>query len=338
MTTPVYSVVIATRNRPKDLLRAVESVLAQTMRSFELLVVDDGSEQEVTELIAHSLESLSQQTDIEIRYLRLGCYPRGRGPAYARNVGSWCSSGQYLAFLDDDDLWTDQGFLSKAYQVIGEQAEIDLLYANQMAVPEGGGLEQPLWLHGLAKQLQQQGREFKDGCYRIFAEDLMAYQGFNHLNTTLVRREFFVDLGGFNEYLRYEEDLDFYLRCVDQAQVILHLPEFVAQHHIPDASSGESASLSLSRVQRLQIRRHLLSCNYVAAEKTVVRNKCRQHLLVTCKRLSHLLVDNGEFGPAYVSAKEALVYGMSLRWFAYTIYLGGRLLMLRARYVVQRSF
>lgn len=88
----LFSVVVPTCDRPDLLPHAVRSVLAQTVTGLEVLVVDDGREPAVVEV-----------DDPRVRVLRPG---GGRGPAAARNSALEAALGRYVAFLDDDDLWT----------------------------------------------------------------------------------------------------------------------------------------------------------------------------------------------------------------------------------------
>jgi len=97
MSQPLISVVVPTRNRADSLARAVSSVLAQTYRNFELLIVDDASGEEAGEILSRIAAS-----DGRIRVLR---NPVALGGAGARNVGISSSRGSWIAFLDDDDEW-----------------------------------------------------------------------------------------------------------------------------------------------------------------------------------------------------------------------------------------
>lgn len=87
------SVIIPTFNRAQLLLQAIESVLQQTYRDFEIIVIDDGS----TDDTAHCVGRFGSA----VRYTR----QENRGVNAARNRGLSMSSGRYLALLDDDDLW-----------------------------------------------------------------------------------------------------------------------------------------------------------------------------------------------------------------------------------------
>ena len=88
---PLFSVVIPTRDRPQFVQEAVGSVLAQSVSDFEVIVVNDGGSA-VTDL----------GNDPRVRIVEL---PIGGGPAAARNTGLERAVGEYVAFLDDDDVW-----------------------------------------------------------------------------------------------------------------------------------------------------------------------------------------------------------------------------------------
>src|SRR5688500_11048273 len=89
---PQFSVVVPTYNRSNVLLRAIKSVLAQTLSNFELIVVDDGSTDDTKEV-------LSRINDSRLIYFHQpnsGCSP-------SRNAGALLAKGTYLTFLDSDD-------------------------------------------------------------------------------------------------------------------------------------------------------------------------------------------------------------------------------------------
>ena len=92
---PLVSVIVPTFQRPEFLQAALGSVLRQTVKDFEVLVVDDGSAMDLAPLV-NALD------DGRIRYLR---HESNRGEAAARNTGIRGARGDYLAFLDDDDEW-----------------------------------------------------------------------------------------------------------------------------------------------------------------------------------------------------------------------------------------
>lgn len=96
--TPVVSIIIPAFNAEKFIAETIQSVLAQTYSSWELIIVDDGS----TDNTANIIKTFFQND--RIRY----CYQPNAGVSAARNKGIELSKGEYLAFLDADDLWHNQ--------------------------------------------------------------------------------------------------------------------------------------------------------------------------------------------------------------------------------------
>jgi glycosyltransferase involved in cell wall biosynthesis len=94
MSVPRVSVVITAYNRPDFLKRAIESVMAQTFRDFELVVIDDCSPTDLSGVVA--------QFGPEIRFHR---QERNGQLSHARNTGVRLARGEFIAFLDDDDAW-----------------------------------------------------------------------------------------------------------------------------------------------------------------------------------------------------------------------------------------
>jgi glycosyltransferase involved in cell wall biosynthesis len=90
-----FSVIIPTRGRPLLAKRAVESALAQTWGPEEVIVVIDGPDEETR-------STLAEFTDARVKTVML---PKSRGAGGARNVGVESACGEYIAFLDDDDIW-----------------------------------------------------------------------------------------------------------------------------------------------------------------------------------------------------------------------------------------
>ncbi len=95
---PKVSVIIPTYNRAQSLNRAIQSVLDQTYQNFELIVVDDGSKDDIETVIRGF-------SDNRIKYFR---HDVNLGGSAARNTGIKNSTGKYLAFLDSDDEWLER--------------------------------------------------------------------------------------------------------------------------------------------------------------------------------------------------------------------------------------
>jgi PGF-CTERM protein len=99
--TPRVSVILTTYNRTNLLPRAIDGVLRQAYRDWELLIVDDASEEDTAAVV----------DGYDDERIRLLAHDRNRGAAAARNTGIEHARGEYVAMLDDDDEWIDDGKL-----------------------------------------------------------------------------------------------------------------------------------------------------------------------------------------------------------------------------------
>ena len=93
--TPYVSVILPTYNRGHVIQTAIQSVLNQSYKNFEILVVDDGSTD-------NTPEQITRVQDRRLQYIRQDL---NQGAAAARNVGMKAAQGSYIAFLDSDDAW-----------------------------------------------------------------------------------------------------------------------------------------------------------------------------------------------------------------------------------------
>jgi glycosyltransferase involved in cell wall biosynthesis len=186
----LISVVLPTRNRLALLQRAVDSVLAQTYRELELIVVDDGSTDGTREWLAAHPEPRLR------RLHRAG----GQGAAAARNAGLAEARGEYVAFQDDDDIWLVQKLEKQ-------------LAALRAAGPDCG------WCLSGYLRMEPGRTRFMGGAYYVGELDWRRGIGEGgpdwYLISTpgwLVRRELLVRVGGFDEGIRSWDDWELGLR------------------------------------------------------------------------------------------------------------------------------
>ncbi|OQA21687.1 MAG: Hyaluronan synthase [Chloroflexi bacterium ADurb.Bin360] len=124
--SPLVSVVIPCYNAECFIQQTVTSVIEQTYRATEIIVVDDGSTDETASIIA--------QFD-HVRYF----YQPNSGPAAARNTGLQLSKGEYIAFLDADDLWMPE-MLKRCVAVLEAQPSVGAVHANWLPIDSNGQL------------------------------------------------------------------------------------------------------------------------------------------------------------------------------------------------------
>ncbi len=120
MRTPLVSVVLPTFNRARLLMRAINSVTAQTFRDWELIVVDDNSTDETPEV----MKSIRQA---RVSYIRRA---QNKGGSAARNTGIRAARGRYVAFLDDDDVWLEDKLAEQLASIEGYHACVCACYVN----------------------------------------------------------------------------------------------------------------------------------------------------------------------------------------------------------------
>ncbi len=181
------SVIIPTFNRGMFLERAVASVLKQTLLCSELIIVDDGSTDNSSEILRKI--SLSARTTIRI-YRQ-----ENKGPAAARNVGVRAARFPFVAFLDSDDHWHKRK-LELQYQSLADQSQYRISYTQEKWLRRGHYLNQK------KKHLPRHGDIF-DHCLKLCVVGM---------STVMMQKELFEHIGFFDESLPCCEDYDLWLR------------------------------------------------------------------------------------------------------------------------------
>ena len=194
------SVIVPTHNRAHTLARALDSVLAQTRPADEIIVVDDGSDDET----GQALERFTT-----VRVLR----QENLGVSAARNAGIRAASGDWLALLDSDDVWLPEK-LAWQCALIAAHPDHRLCHGNERWLRHGEPLKQ------LSKHRKRGGDIFED-CLPLCVISPSA---------VMLRHDLLTEVGLFDENLPACEDYDLWLRIcarepvlyVEQALLIKH--------------------------------------------------------------------------------------------------------------------
>lgn len=318
---PIISVVIPTRNRPELVRRAILSVLKQTYSSYEVIVVNDGSNQECV----NAYDELSREFSHRLTVLDLVPTNSGHGQSYAINRGVDIARGDYITFLDDDDYWIDPEHLERAARLLSSAPiSADIYYTNQVAYRGETQVEGPLWLQGLETILRSHGISDIFGAYNVSLKDLMACPGFQHLNTTIIRASLHREIGGLDENIRYECDWDYYLRSIDAARIILYFPGITSRHNAPDPAETANMSTVISGLQKLLFRSYVLDKAVLFSQSHEIREMASRNKAFTLKHIAETLSADGRFREAACYAREALAEGLTLKWLAYVFYVSAR--------------
>jgi len=187
---PRVSVVIPTYESEKTLARAIDSVLAQTYRDFETIVVDDGSTDGTDEV----LNSYGER----IRVIRQD----NRGTSAARNTGILAARGKYVAFLDSDDFWMPNK-LELQLKLLEKNPEVGIVFSDT------------IYLFGTRQARYFDFRKPRAG--HVYAD--LFIDNFVGITTAIVRRECFKVAGMFDESLSTSEDHDMCLRIARSFKV-----------------------------------------------------------------------------------------------------------------------
>jgi glycosyltransferase involved in cell wall biosynthesis len=189
----LVSVVIPSRNRRATLARAIESVMQQTWPNIEIIVVDDAS----TDDTPQYLDQLEDTGNIRIKVVRNEVAQGGAG---ARNKGIALAEGQYVAFLDDDDIWLPEKL----------GAQIELLKKN----PSASSVSCSFFIqHVSGKQTVR---------YLSPPADVQQILRTNHLggaSMCLATRRLLLEVGGFDAALRSGQDWDLWIKLYDRGPI-----------------------------------------------------------------------------------------------------------------------
>jgi glycosyltransferase involved in cell wall biosynthesis len=189
MDKPLVSVIIATYNMARYLPLAVRSALDQTYKNIEVLVVDDGSTDDTQKVMTSFLD------DPRVRH----CPQENKGQAAAKNRGVRESRGDYIAFLDADDMWTLDK-LDLQLPLFSRLEAVGVVYSSFICIDETG------------KELTVADDEL----FRGRVSGPLLIRNFIGFGTSVVKKECFDRLGGFKENLRMGVDYDMWLRFSTQ--------------------------------------------------------------------------------------------------------------------------
>lgn len=188
--TPTVSVVMAAKNYARFLPEAVESVFAQTLADWDLVVIDDGSTDDTPAAVEPFLR------DPRVRYIRSDRLGQPR----AKNLGFGLSRGEFVAFLDADDAW-EPTKLEKQLALFREKPEVGVVFCRRSLIDESG---RPLRRQAFlpAPQSPPRGRVLP----RMFVQNFVCF------SSAVVRRAVFAHVGLFDPRWDLAIDYDLWLR------------------------------------------------------------------------------------------------------------------------------
>jgi glycosyltransferase involved in cell wall biosynthesis len=214
----LVSCIVPVFNGEKYLAEAIESIVKQSYRPIEIIIADDGS----TDGTAMVAERYHQQ----IRYLRQA----NAGTAAARNLGLSVAAGEFVAFLDADDLWHPEK-LARQVACFREEHKLDYCVAHA----------QNFWI----PELVEEEKRFRD--HRM-SKALPGYV----TGTLLAARDCFNTVGHFNTSIKHADDTDWFLRANERGAVMKLLPDVLLYRRLHHTNLSRVRA-SYSRDQYLRV-------------------------------------------------------------------------------------
>lgn len=187
MTTPQVSVIIPTCNRPGLLPTAIRSVLGQSFSDFEVVIVDDASDDSIDGVV-------NAFQDERVRWIR---HEHRRGGAAARNTGIGNTDGEFVAFLDDDDEWYPEKLARQVSVLLSSHRDIGAVYTGYDVVDRDTGKV-------LSRMLPAHRGDVFPG--------LLQGNCVGPTSTMLLRRKCLENVGMFDETLPSFQEYDLWIR------------------------------------------------------------------------------------------------------------------------------
>ena len=266
--SPVVSVVIPTYNHRAYVLDTLASVFAQTFTDYEVIVVNDGSPDDTAEVLRPLVEAG------RIRYFE----QPNQGQAAARNRGIAEARGEFIALLDDDDLWPPDSLANRVY-VLGGHPACVLVYGVVEVLGHGAGSR---WPNGNAPS---------GDVFQAFAADGWIYSP----GQTLIRRSALDQVGCFDPTIWGTDDWDLYLRLA-QVGRFQFIPELVFYYRIHASNSTKK----WQRIYRNGLR---------VVNKHFGRTDTQDGRRLRVRAIEHARRFSGTF-----AAFAAIDHGMNGRW------------------------
>ena len=212
---PLISIVMPVYNVDRKwLMAAVESVRRQFYPQWELCIADDASPREETRQALRDIEALG---DVRIKIRRLD---KNLGIGGASNAALEIATGQFVGLLDNDDELTRDALLEVALRIASD--EPDLIYSDEDKIDEDGNNVEPY---------------FKSD----YSPDYLLCNNYI-CHFSVIRRQLFIDVGGFQPGFDGAQDFDLMLRVCERAKKIVHIPKILYHwRKIPGSTAATSA-------------------------------------------------------------------------------------------------
>lgn len=254
---PLVSVIIPTYNRAWIISEAIDSVLTQDYPNFELIIVDDGSTDETRAV----LDKYRDKVNV--------IYQENHGVSAARNTGILQSNGEYIAFLDSDDLWEDKK-LSCQVDFFVENPDALICQTEEIWIRNGKRVNPKV------KHKKPSGMIFEPSLHLCLVSP----------SAVMIKKTLLEDIGLFDESLLSCEDYDLWLRISVEHPIYLTPEPFVIKkggHHDQLSAAPGLDKYRIISLQKLLMDKKL-SAKYRKKTLSVLQTKCEIYINGCVKR------------------------------------------------------
>ncbi len=272
---PLISAIIPVYNRPEQIKEAIRSVINQTYRPLELIVGDDGSTDQ-TLMEVNTLQDAAVKAGVDLTILEL---THTGMPGAVRNRCVQSARGEFIAFLDSDDLWLPAK-LEKQYALHRDNPSLNISHTREEWNRSGKIISQSKLRH------TRQGDMFADSLKKCIIGP----------STVMIRRDYYLETGGFREDLEIAEDYEYWLR-ITAGETVAYLdePMIVKRAGHQGQLSEKYGHIELFRLEGLK---SLVDSDFLKGER---KNQAASELANKCSVYSKGCLKRGK-------EEESLIY------------------------------
>ena len=235
MSTPFFSVIIPAYNPGAYLEQTIQSVVEQTFTDWEIIVIDDGSRADESKQIAQVVEEASRQfPDGKIRCSR----QENQGVSVTRNRGATQARAQWLAFLDNDDMWRP-AMLNEIHRVLDTHPDTELCHTNFDYIDE----KTDFIGHGFGRSISY--LSFLAGNFPLLP------------CCNVISKSAFHEVGGFDPLYPLSQDLDLYLKIYQRALPVRYIDEPLALYRRHEQNVSQNYRGSYREISHI-LQKHLI--------------------------------------------------------------------------------
>lgn len=194
----MISIIIPAYNSADTIIKAINSVVLQTYKNWEVIIIDDGSEDNTVDVLNLFFKTLSENDLSKIKLIQQS----NQGVSKARNVGLSMAGGDWIALLDSDDSWLANK-LERQMEIVQENPNIDFLGANRKGEHYSSFLN------------------IKFGLLTRLSPKNLLFKNFFATSTVIFKKVIIEEIGFFDENQKYCEDVNYFIKISNSKECFL---------------------------------------------------------------------------------------------------------------------